>query len=242
MDNRQLDKALSASALRQIQIQENSLSQDQIDQISPSSKFEIQMKKILAEGERHQKRLKVRKRLGKAAAVFAVVLTITFGYVLSANASHATFFQFCEKYFSISNQNNADKRAWDGDFNSQIISSVENAYLPTWMPNGFIATSSNQDKRGNCIINYKNRNNPKQFICLSQKKCTANTFSDNELKVLTKIVINNQIYYFGEKGRGITSNKLLVWAYNDRDFSLTSTESREILVKIASNLKFKKGG
>lgn len=236
MDNRQLDKILSAGALRQIQLQEELLPQDnEFEQIVSSEDFTKKMHTLLAEEEQKRKKLNSRKRLWKAVAAFFLLLAISSGAVLSANASQANIARFFNRYFSISN---VSRERWDTDFNTQVANQFHNIYLPTWMPEGMQAVQSKQEN-GISTITYKSET---QTIRFTQYANTAQTFNDNNVAAMQKLIVEKQVYYFSEKGSSKSTINKVIWVSPDNVFlELDSNGSKDDLLKVAQSLMLKKG-
>jgi hypothetical protein len=233
MDERQLEKLMSAAAVRQVQILNDSIPDDnELDKIIPSINFEQNMRKVIAKDEKHKWQLKLRKRVGKIAASFVIVLTISFGVIISVDASRANFIQFFERCFSISSVKN---EGWNTDFNTQVVAICHNIYLPSWMPEGFQATEISQGTKESTII-YKSKN---QSIRFTQYDISANILNDNQTKEMDKITIQNQIYYFSEKYRSGNITQKLIWQVNQKSFILTSSIGKDDLLRVAQNLELK---
>jgi|GEM_PF-6309616 len=236
MDDRQLDKLLSASAVHQVQLLNDSLPADEeIDKVVPTDNFKQYMKTIIVKDEIRRNRLKSRKRLGKVAAAFAVVLVITFGSVLSAEASRSYFMHFFEKYFTVSSSAN---KSWDTAFNSQIIQNVHDCYLPTWLPAGLQAVQSSQTNK-RTTVTYQLQSQSLILIQYSDDSITV--LSDNEIRDMKKIEINSVVYYYSEKQRAKDVNRSLIWQIGKQSFRIESNISNDDILKVAQNLAFKKG-
>jgi len=236
MDDREFEKLMSVSAVRQVQLLNDSLPADaELNEIAPSEEFEQYMRMVIAKDQKRQKKLQGRKRFKKIVATFVLLAAVSFGAIMSVDATRAYFFQMFDSSFSITGQQN---KGWNTEFNAQIIENIHNAYLPSWMPNGFKSISSSTSSSGNCVINYKNINDKSYFVRFSQNK-SAGFLNDNELGDFSKLSINKQIYYYGEKNRAGVIERNLVWVSDERSFLISTTVSKDDLIKIATNLKFK---
>lgn len=232
MDDRELEKLMSASAVRQVQLLKNSLpTDDEIDNIVPSEDFKQYMQMLISKDE---KKRKSRKRLGKVIASFAIIAIVSFGAIMSASANRAYFFQMFDRSFNISGQQND---GWNTKFNAQVANNCHNVYLPSWVRNGMKAVQSSQVDNL-CTITYKGNN---QTIRLNQSATTQNTLNDNEVKTMSKVSIENQIYYYSEKIRSNNVTRKLIWITENSSFELDSTGDKDDMFKMAQSLVFKKG-
>lgn len=235
MDDRQIDKMLSASALRQVELLKNSTpSDEELAQIHCSRQFKDTIQNSLVKSRRKQICQMRRSRITKIAASIIIVLSVTFGVIMSVSASRNNVVHFFQHYFSF---NSGKTDNWHTDFNAQIINSVHDVYLPTWIPEGFKAEESLQGKN-DCTITYKS---PSKTIRFSQEKGPNKLFSDSELKVMSKVILNDQTYYYGEKGSKESVTRKLLWNSDQSTYIILSDISKDDIVKFATNLTYKKG-
>ena len=230
MDDRELDKLMSASAVRQVQLLNNSLPSDEIDNTDSSEDFTQYMKMLISKDE---KKRKSRKRLGKIIASFAIIAIVSFGAIMSASANRAYFFQMFDRSFNISGQQND---GWNTKFNAQVADNCHNVYLPSWVPDGIKASESSQEEE-QCTITYKGNNQTIRFI---QSKDTS-ILNDNKVDSMEKLTVQNQIYYYSEKNRSGSITRKLIWVTESNSFELDTTGGKDELLKIAQSLVFKKG-
>lgn len=226
MTKKQFDKIISASALRQTQLLDEAEGE-----IIPSEVFDAKMKQRLRETLKYPNR----KRTAMVAtftALFIGILSAT----CYANATHLDLFEAFHRAFSITS---VQKQSWDTDFNAKILPSVSNVYLPTWIPNGFTSISSSQSNTGNCVITYAISADKTQFVRLSQKKIHTTSIEDIDVSNFQKIILDHQIYYYGEKNISGKTQNNLVFLQNDRYIYLISTLSKDDLLKVAQSLEFK---
>lgn len=235
MNDRELDKLMSASALRQAKLLTDSIpADDELNKIVASENFKQNMQSIILKSEKRQRRVQGLKYLRKIVACLAIVAIVSFGAIMSADANRANFFQFFERSFNISGQ---QSEGWDKEFNAQVVENSHDVYLPSWMPSGVKAIQSSQENK-QCIITYKSDN---QTIRFFQYDRSANILNDNKVESMEKITIQNQIYYYSQKNRSGSITRMLIWATDNNDFELDSTGSKDELFKVAQSLVFKKG-
>lgn len=237
MDDRQLDKVLSASALRQTQLIIDSSPAEEIPDILPSEGFEDRINALIKTHNKNrnlQSMRSMRRRIGIIAASIIVVFSISFGMLSTVNASRDNIIHFFDKYFAY---NSGKAEAWDTQFNAQIRDHVHNVYLPTWVPNDFKATIS-QEVNNVCFITYQNENKTIRFY---QSSATGELYNDRELKQMERIENSGQEYYYGEKTSGNQITRKLVWHSEKNTCSVISNISKQEIIKFAQNLKFKKG-
>jgi len=233
MDDRELEKLMSASAVRQVQLLNDSLPSDaELNEITPSEEFQQYMRTAITKDQKRQKKLQSRKRLRKMAACFAIVVAVSFGVIMSVDATRANFFQLFEKSFSISSQHS---EGWDKEFNAQIATNCHHVYLPSWMIEGFKATQLSQGIQG-CTITYKDGD---KTVRLIQNDNYGNALNDSETKTMEKIILEKQIYYYSEKDRSGAVSRKLTWTTDNNNFTLDATISRAELLKIAQSLVLK---
>lgn len=234
MDDRQFNKILSACALRQKQLVLDSMPTDQeISDILPSENFEYRINNIIKNQNKILNIQSVRKRISIIAASILVVFSITFGMLITVTASKDNIVHFFDRYFAY---NSGKVEIWNTQFNAQICNHVHDVYLPTWVPNGFKATESQQSKS----ITYITYSCGGKKIRLSQSSASSQ-YNDDELKQMTVFTINSQKYYYGEKGFGNSVIRKLIWNNNQSTFVIITSASKDDALKFAQSLKFKKG-
>ncbi len=235
MDDRQLDKVLSAYALQQAKLMEHStLSQEASDEIEPSEDFLARMQELFDEAKKREKRKKSFKRIGMVAASFILVLSVTFGAVMSADASRSSFIHFFEQYFTISSSKN---REWNMEFNAQIRNTVHSCYLPSWLPDGVQSISATQSPQKTTIEYSGNKIN----LRVIQSADSVKIFSDNEINSMEKVNYAGSSYYYTEKTRESYVRRYIIWNIDGRSIRLESNMSRKDLFKIAENMIYKEG-
>lgn len=186
MNDRQQKKILSASALQQAVLLDNTDEGSNDIEITPE--FSQRISSLFT---RFEKKKKSRTRIYKIAASFILVLSITFGTVMSIDATRSDFIHFFQRYFAF---NSGKTESWNTNFNSQILDNVHDVFLPTWVPEGFTAIGSSQTNN-NCTITYQLAD---KSIRLSQSMGTEKMNSDNELKGMSEIKISGHKYYYTE--------------------------------------------
>ena len=234
MDDRQLDKVLSASALRQTQFILDSMPTDKdIPDVLPSEEFEERIKDLIKKHNKIRNIQIMRRKVGVIAASILVVFSITFGMLTTVSASKDNIIHFFDRYFAY---NSGKAEVWDTQFNTQISSNVHDVYLPTWVPIGYKAIESQQVKD----ITYITYGCSGKSIRFSQSSIIANQYNDSELKQMSRLTINNQEYYYGEKPSENSVIRKLIWNSDQRSFVIIASVSKDEVIKIAQSLKLKK--
>lgn len=236
MKKQNIDKLLSASALQQAHLLDDSLpAEDDLSKFSPPNKLDSRIQDLLAKTEK--RRATRKKRFVKyIVSATASILILAGIFTFTSYANGTNLFQIFERgAFSI----NYTEKERGADFNSKILNDVTNVYLPTWLPNDFTAEFSTQNK-ANCIIKYISQKDKRHFLSISQKKSTVKTLDDSEIADFKKIIRNNHVYYFGGKVRSGFIENNLVFIRNGRYFLFTSTLAQDDLIKIAESLILKK--
>lgn len=235
MNERQFEKILSASAFRQTQIIIDSMPTDQeLEDILPSSDLESRINSLI---QKHNKKCNlqgIRRRIGIFAASILVVFSISFGMLFTVNASRDNIIHFFDRYFAY---NSGEPQTWDTQFNAQIRDSVHNVYLPTWVPDKFKATMS-QEANNVCFISYQNTDKTIRFY---QSSASEKIYNDSELNQMEQIQFSGQKYYYGEKASGNQTERKLVWNTGKNTYIVVSNVSKPEILKFAQNLKFKEG-
>lgn len=234
MNDLQFEKLMSAVAVRQVQLLDRSLPSDtELAAMEVSKEFEQKMQELLRKEKTRRKVYRGKKQIGKLVASIAVVLVLSFGAVLSVSANRAQFFQFFGRSFSISGE---QRQNWSQGFNLQTAREYRNVYLPTWLPEGFQVTTVSHTEES-FIIDYKKDG---KSIRLSESDTSVNVLSDAELKGMERIVVGNQIYYYGEKLVEGKNSRQMIWQTDKSALILTSDCSKEETLKIAQNVQFNK--
>jgi hypothetical protein len=235
MNDRQLDKILSSSALRQTQLILDSMPTDQGAQdILPSEGFEDRINDLIKNHNKNRNLQSMRRRIGIIAASILVVFTITFGMFTTVSASRDNIMHFFARYFAY---NSGRAEIWNTQFNAQISDSVHNVYLPTWVPNGFKATESQQGKN----VTYITYSCSEKSIRFSQSSILTHQYNDDEMKQMSILTVNNQKYYYGEKQSGNSVIRKIIWNSNKSSFAIIASVPKDEVFKIAQSLKYKEG-
>lgn len=162
-------------------------------------------------------------RIRTAVAIFLIILSITFGTVMSVEAYRVRFFEFITQ-------------VWE-ELTSIVIHSDENAnhdtitpIFPSYIPEGYIIVDQINDKYENTII-YINEGNLE--IYYSQKMSTQSEFIlDSEGAKIKKIMIESQeAYLIINKG-----TIQLYWYDSFNIFSLIGNLDETELIKMATSI------
>lgn len=234
MDNRQLDKILSSTALRQAQLIMESMPTEKIPNILPSKGFEDRINDLIKKYNKNRNLQSMRRRIGGIAASILVVFSITFGVFFTASASRDNIMHFFDRYFAY---NSGKTEIWDTEFNAQINGHVHDVYLPTWVPYGYKATESQQGKN----VTYITYSCSDKSIRFSQSSILTHQYNDDEMKQMSILTVNNQKYYYGEKQSGNSVIRKIIWNSNKNSFAIIASVPKDEVFKIAQSLTYKKG-
>ncbi len=235
MNDKQFEKILSASAFRQTQLIIDSMpTEEELEDILPSTNFDDRIKCLIQNQNKSRNLQGMRRRIGIFVASILVVFSITYGMLFTVNASRDNVIHFFDRYFAY---NSGESQTWDTQFNAQIRDSVHNVYLPTWVPDTFKATMS-QETNNVCFISYQS---PDETIRFYQSSASEKLYNDSELKQMEQIQVSGQKYYYGEKASGNQTARKLVWNTTKSTYIVVSNVSKPEILKFAQNLKFKEG-
>lgn len=213
----------------------------QINEEQESQPSQEQIKKFARYLDAHLKR---RRRAGgnrrfsrilnKAAAVILAVIIVFSAAMVTVDAFRVSVLNFLisieSKYTSIQlNDNN-------NGMNEQPAVDWTNAYVPTYVPDGYEITSvSNTNSARN--ITFVNSRDDSLFIIYSEYDSTSSIAIDTEdASTIEKIKINGQDGIITEKNSIIS----IAWKTDDRIFTVQGNISKDEALKIAGNVKFVK--
>ncbi len=197
----------------------------------PSPKLTRQIREALKEEKRRGQQTKIVQAAKKAAVITAILIPVTFGGLLSVEASRNIIFNsimewkagHVDLYFQPESQMPED--------NGDVL------YKPTYLPDGYVEKES--VKFGvTQRITYENER--KDLIIFDQISITSGKKSlDTEHNELKEIIINGKkAYLFVSDKPDIRS--YIVWEGRSASFKLSSNLGQKELIKIVQNVEIAK--
>lgn len=238
--NRFEKKDLDAVAYRLVQAMNKETPSMPADPYDPaSSKTKLWLDELVETTKKRHKRVMRALRTG-AVVSCSIFLFITSTFTV--DAARKEMYYFFDKAFAPTQQ---AEQTWDQELNHQVIKHCHNVYLPTWMPQGYIADSLYQDSMTFSISYIASDSREIEFM---QSPISELGYDDTEFENLEILHLGNQDLYFGEK---VVSERLyssLMWQSNGLQFNLIASSqnivqpaNREELLKIYQSLQYKEG-
>lgn len=188
-----------------------------------SDRHKNAMKRIF-KAEKRQDRLKVILKIGKAAAVIAVITITAFFTMLMTSpevraAVGRTIVEWYEKFTKFSSVSIEE-------------TTVEREWEITYIPDGY-AFSETMGTLDNRIIRYKNAEN--EYITLVCNYNISLSFDNEDLKY-SEIISNGILYYYFES-EGSDKYNSVAWINKGYAFNLTGVVPVDELLNIAYSAK-----
>ncbi len=232
--NRQLFETMLKAALEedfQRELDTLAPEADLKKEYQPSSELVLKIREAAKKEKRRGRQNKIVQAAKKAAVVTAILIPVTFGGLLSVEASRTVIFNsimewkadHVDLYFQPESQIPEDK----GDV----------LYKPTYLPDGF---REKESVKVGATQRITYENDSKEPIIFDQTSIVNGKKSlDTEHKELKEIIINgNKAYFF-------TSDKFdkrnhIIWQDNNTSFNLSSTICQKELIKIMQSVEIAK--
>lgn len=238
--NRFEKKDLDAVAYRLVQTMNKETPSMPAEPYDPaSSKTKLWLDEVVETAKKRHKRVMRALRTG-AVVSCSIFLFITSTFTV--DAARKKMYYFFDKAFAPAQQ---AEQTWDHELNRQVIKHCHNVYLPTWMPQGYIADSFYQDSMTFSITYIASNNREIEF---KQRTTSELGYSDAEIENLKTLHFDNQILYFGKKNVDEYQYSSLMWQTDGIQFklvassrSITQPASQEELLKIYQSLQYKEG-
>ncbi len=188
-----------------------------------SQRFNRKMKALLKYEQRTPTMRRFMRQMKTAVAMLLIVLTLSFGTVMSVEAYRIRFFEFVVEI-------------WE-EFTSIVTQSDHNAdqdtlipVSPSYVPEGYSILEEIQEKYENIII-YANENGTE--IYYSQELLTqGEVILDSENTEIKKVLIDSQeIYLISDEG--VTQ---LYWHDKNSSYSLIGRLAEIELIKMAESI------
>lgn len=238
--NRFEKKDLDAVAYRLVQAMNKETPSMPADPYDPaSSKTKLWLDELVETTKKRHKRVMRALRTG-AVVSCSIFLFITSTFTV--DAARKEMYYFFDKAFAPTQQ---AEQTWDQELNHQVIKHCHNVYLPTWMPQGYIADSLYQDSMTFSISYIASDSREIEFM---QSPISELGYDDAEFENLEILHLGNQDLYFGEKVVGERLYSSLMWQSNGLQFNLIASSqnivqpaNKEELLKIYQSLQYKEG-
>ncbi|MGI6650038.1 MAG: DUF4367 domain-containing protein [Bacillota bacterium] len=194
-------------------------------------KFSQQLDAHLKKPKAYAKRQRILKALNKVAVVMLIVLVILCTTVVTVQAVRVRVLNYLmdiqQEYTSFELKNNDN-----GSEGGSVAIDWHNAYVPTYIPDGFeVSNSTNSEllKR----IEFKNSQG--SFITYTELSEGNKPALDTENASTFEAVSIN-----GHEGTVVVKNSLvtIIWSMNDRMFMIRAQTDKETAVKMAEGVKF----
>lgn len=238
--NRFEKKDLDAVAYRLVQTMNKETPSMPAEPYDPaSSKTKLWLDEVVETAKKRHKRVMRALRTG-AVVSCSIFLFITSTFTV--DAARKEMYYFLDKAFAPTQQ---AEQTWDHELNRQVIKHCHNVYLPTWMPQGYIADSFYQDSMTFSITYIASNDREIEFM---QGPISELGYDDAEFGNLEILHLGNQDLYFGEKIVAEYLYSSLIWQTDGLQFNLvasshniTQPASQEELLKIYQSLQYKEG-
>ena len=237
--NRFEKKDLDAVAYRLVQAMNKETPSMPADPYDPaSSKTKLWLDELVETTKKRHKRVMRALRTG-AVVSCSIFLFITSTFTV--DAARKEMYYFFDKAFASTQQ---AEQTWDSYINPYLLEKCNNVYLPTWMPEGYIADSCN--KTGSIFsIDFIASNDC--AIIFRQSGAFDVNYADSEMENMKILHIGKQTLYYGEKTLEDYRFASLMWQNNGNQYSLYANApsyaelAREAdLVKIFESLQYKR--
>lgn len=237
--NRFEKKDLDAVAYRLVQAMNKETPSMPADPYDPaSSKTKLWLDELVETTKKRHKRVMRALRTG-AVVSCSIFLFITSTFTV--DAARKEMYYFFDKAFAPTQQ---AEQTWDNYISPQILQKCYNMYLPTWMPEGYIAASC--DRNGNIVYLTFIASNSRE-IEFRQSDAFDVSYADAEMENMKILHIGRQTLYYGEKTLEDYHFASLMWQNDGNQYSLYANAptyaglaKESELVKIFENLQYKK--
>lgn len=209
---------------------EYALSQESID------RFERILKAKIKESKKKNKKIHFLKMFNKVAAVMFAVITVFSMTMMTVHAFrvHVLNFLINIKSNYTSFQINDDSKA--NSNNQRMDINWSNAYVPTYIPNGFEITGTSADEAMKKIIYTGIKDQALNVIYYEYSSSFSIAIDTENASLVKKIYINGNSGTLSVKKDIVT----VVWEMDGLIFTVQGQLSSEEAIKLAESVKFKK--
>ena len=211
------------------------LKADPKNQPSPEKieKFSHRLGSLLKRQIRNHRRHSISRILSKVAVVVLVMVAVFSTAMVTVDAFRIRVMNFLvdiqPEYTSFQIQDNSS-----GTKGEKMVVNWTNTYLPTYIPTGYEVDSLTYTDPLK-EITYSNQKNKDLYIYFTEYDSSNNLQIDTE-----KASVLKTVYVNGHKGTLVVKNSLttVVWEMDSHIFTIQTTESSTVAMKIAQNVKF----
>ncbi|MEA4933566.1 MAG: DUF4367 domain-containing protein [Lawsonibacter sp.] len=236
------EDALFRLAMSQVAEEEGKLLMENMEQLDsseylPSKELDARLLKLIDRELKKKKDENARKHthlaLKRSLMVIAAVFMLFSISLLTVSAFRLQVFNFMlgikDKYTSFQLQDNSSSQS-----SSQMFADWENAYMPTYLPDGYSVGDFNNNNHSKSIL-LTNKQDDNLDIIYSEYDTSTNLEMDTEnASVLKSILIN------GNMGTLIVKDKFVtvVWAMDNRMFTVSGQADEQLILAVAESVKY----